>query len=62
MIFINRLFIAEVKRQMSLRKWTSKDLAKATGYEVSTIYAFMSGQRDSDNIKIAIASALEIEI
>ncbi len=47
---------------MSLRKWTSKDLAKATGYEVSTIYAFMSGQRDSDNIKIAIASALEIEI
>ncbi len=60
-IFINRLFVAEVKRQLALRKWTSKDLAKATGYKVSTIYAYMSGQRDSDVVEKAIAVVLDIE-
>lgn len=29
MLFINRLFVAEVKRQLVLRKWTSKDLANS---------------------------------
>ncbi len=47
---------------MSLRKWTSKDLAKATGYKVSTIYAYMSGRRDSIVVEKAIAVALGIEL
>ena len=61
-MFINRLFVAEVKRQLALRKWTSKDLAKATGYKVSTIYACMSGRRDSGAVEKAIAAALNIEL
>lgn len=60
-VFINRLFVAEVKRQLALRKWTSKDSAKATGYKVSTIYARISGQRNSDDVEKAIAVALGIE-
>ena len=59
---MNRLFIAEVRRHLSLRKWKYKDLAKATGYKTSTISAFMTGLRDSDNVKKAIATALQIEV
>ena len=60
--FINRIFIAEVKKQLSIRRWKYADLAKATGYTRTTIEAFMIGKRDSENMIKAIATALEIEI
>ena len=36
---IYKLFIAEVKKQLSLKGWKYADLSKATGYTVGTIKA-----------------------
>lgn len=55
-------FIAEVKSKMYLRGWKAKDLAKAANCKVSYIYAFMGGHRDSQEVKKAIAEALNIKI
>lgn len=33
---------AEIKKQLALKKWKYEHLAKATGYELETIYQFMS--------------------
>lgn len=62
LIFIDRLFIADVTRELKVRKWTYKDLAKATGQKVSYINAFMCGLRYNESVKKSIAAALEIEI
>ena len=51
--------IRDLREDRDLRQ---SDLAKATGYTKSTIEAFMAGARESDNVKAAIAAALEIEI
>lgn len=54
------LFRAEVKKQLSLRNWTYKDLAMATGYKYRTIEAFMNEKRVTDNVARAIAEVLDI--
>lgn len=58
---IYKLFIAEVKKQLSIRGWKYADLAKATGYTVGTIEAFMCGARESERMADCIAKVLEIE-
>lgn len=57
-----REFRAEAKKQMVLRDWKHKDLAKATGYSVSTIDCFMSGHyaKASDDFVRTVAKALDI--
>ena len=55
------LFAGEVKKQLSIKGWNYGELAKATGYTKSTIQAFMVGDRDSDNVRSAIARALKIK-
>ena len=61
-IITDRIFIAEVAKELKLRKWTQKDLAEATGLKLSYIKAFMAQIRYSEKAKEAIAEALEIEI
>lgn len=59
------VFIAECKKEMSLRKWKHKDLAKATGFKLSTIYTFFTDipNRDkSQNVARAISKALNIDL
>lgn len=62
LLIIYKLFIAEVKKQLSIKKWKYADLAKATGYKIGTIKAFMNGSRESDNVAQCIAKVLSIEI
>ena len=57
----NSLFIAEVKKQQSVRNLTYTDLARLTGFSKSTIDAFMCGVRNGDRVKKALAEALEIQ-
>lgn len=59
---IYKLFIAEVKKQLSIRNWKYEDLAKATGFKVGTIKAFMCGYRHSDNVAKCISETLGIDI
>ena len=59
------VFIADCKREMSLRKMNNEALAKLTDYKLSTINAFFSEikARDrSENVAIAISKALNIEL
>ena len=56
-----KLFIAEVKKQLALKGWKYADLAKASGYKVSSIESFMCGQRQNEFIANRIARALGIE-
>lgn len=56
----NRLFIAEVKKQLAIRGWKYDRLAKETGYPLGSLYGFMSNKRSSDRMRNAIASVLEI--
>lgn len=58
------LLVAEIKKQMYLRGWTNSDLARATGYKLSTINGFMANiaARDkSPAVARAICQALEME-
>ena len=59
---IYKYFIAEVKKQLSLKGWKYADLAKATGYTVGTIEAFMCGARESENMAKCISKVLGINI
>ena len=59
---IYKYFIAEVKKQLSLKGWKYADLAKATGYTVGTIEAFMCGARESENMAKCISKVLGIKI
>lgn len=59
------IFIADCKREMYLRHMTNSDLAKATGYKTSAIYAFFANlkSRDkSEKVAKAISVALGIEL
>lgn len=58
----NSLFIAEIKKQQSIRSLTYKDLERITGISKSTIAAFMCGARDGEEVKQALAKALDISI
>lgn len=60
---MSNLLIAEIKKRMLDLGWQAKDLAKDTGYSVSTIYRFMakdSAREKSLNVKNAICTALNI--
>ena len=59
---IYKYFIAEVKKQLSLKGWKYADLAKATGYTVGTIEAFMCGARESENMAKCISKVFGIKI
>ena len=68
MKIIYELFRAEIDKQKSIqrradgRKLTNADIAKKTGFSVSTIHAFMGGGRASEQTAKAIAKALNIEM
>ncbi len=51
---------AEVKKQLALREWKHKDLAKATGYSPKSIDSFMCGSRASKKLTEAVVKALDI--
>lgn len=53
-------FKAEVKKKLALKGWKYADLAKASGYSVSTIESLMCGARATDNVCKAVAQALDI--
>lgn len=58
-----RIFIADCKREMSLRGWKNKDLADATGYKTNTIDTFFSECKDrerSEEVGRAIGKVLGI--
>lgn len=58
------LLIAEIKKQMYLRGWSNGDLAKETGYKLSTINSFManvSARNKSLAVGRAICKVLGIE-
>ncbi len=59
-----RVFIADCKREMSLRGWKNKDLAEATGYKTNTIDTFFSDCKDrdkSEEVGKAIGKVLKID-
>lgn len=62
MVKVNRLFIAEVKKQQSINELTYKDLERITGVPENTIKSFMRGARDSEEVKRSLAKALNIDI
>ncbi len=58
-------FKADCKREMYLRKWGNKELAKATGCATSTINRFFSKDKnrdESENVAKAISAVLGIEM
>lgn len=55
-----KTFQTEVRKELITRNWHYKDLANATGYKVKTLYAFMSGNRVTENVAEAISKALDI--
>lgn len=62
MVKVNRLFIAEVKKQQSIKDLTYKDLERITGVPENTIKSFMRGARNSEEVKRLLAKALNIDI
>lgn len=62
MVKVNRMFIAEVKKQQSINDLTYKDLERITGVPENTIKSFMRGARDSEEVKRLLAKALNIDI
>ena len=62
MVKVNRMFIAEVKKQQSIKDLTYKDLERITGVPENTIKSFMRGARNSENVKRLLAKALNIDI
>lgn len=60
-----KVFIADCKREMSLRNWKNGDLAKATGYSCDSINRFFSEDRNrnkSEKVAQAISVALNVPI
>lgn len=57
-----KIFIANVKRELSIRNWKYKDLAEATGYKVGVIKLFMSNNYPHDKkIKSVISKVLDLK-
>lgn len=55
--------IADIKREMFLRGWENGDLAKAIGYETSTVNAFFANipnRNRSKAVEVAICKVLNI--
>jgi DNA-directed RNA polymerase specialized sigma24 family protein len=59
-------FIGKVTAEMKIRGLTHSDLAKMTGYKVSTIHKFMSlglvSRSRSGNVAKAVSEALKIKL
>ena len=56
-----RLFKAEVKKELAIRGWKYKDLAKAVGVSESSIVNLMCRQtRGSDELIDRVASELNV--
>lgn len=57
-------FRADARREMYMRGWRYKDLAKATGLSVATITAVMNGyeRHCTDRAVNLISKVLEIEV
>lgn len=53
-----RLFVAEMKKQLHIRGWTYSDLAKETGYSVISIKKLVSGERHSVALVNSVSRAL----
>lgn len=58
----NLEFRAEVRRQLTLRGWTYKDLAKWSGLSRAVVNRYMCGNYPNDLPKEPIAKALGIEV
>ena len=56
-----KLFVAEMKKQLTIKGWKNADLAKATGYSIESINRLTSGQRAGENLINAVAKVLDIE-
>lgn len=53
-----RVFVGEIKKQLTIKGWTHSDLANATGYSLEAIRSFMSGRSNSVKLTNAISVAL----
>jgi hypothetical protein len=53
-----RIFVAEMKKQLSLRGWNYSKLAAETGYSVSAIEKLAAGSRTSAPLINAVSRAL----
>ena len=56
-----KLFVAEMKKQLTIKGWKYTDLAEATGYSVSALNKLTSGQRAGENLINTVAKVLDIE-
>lgn len=56
-----KLFVAEVKKQLTIKGWKNADLAQATGYSVEAINKLTSGKRAGVKLVNTVASTLGIE-
>ncbi|MBN7773461.1 helix-turn-helix domain-containing protein [Clostridium aminobutyricum] len=55
--------VAEIRKQMYLRDWKTKDLAEATGYTVGTIRVMLTNPKKmSDKSLAKICEALQIKL
>lgn len=62
-MYVNdKLFRAEVKKQLFIKGWNYTDLANQIGCTRSYVAAFMKGQRNGSLIASKIAKALDIKI
>ncbi len=53
-----KLFVAEMKKQLTIRSWTYADLAKEIGFSKSAVDKFASGQSNSAELTNAISRVL----
>ena len=58
----NLEFRAEVKKQLTLRKWSYRDLARWAGLGYDAVRLYMQGRYPNDYPKEPIAKALGIEV
>ena len=56
-----KLFVAEMKKQLTIKGWKNADLAKATGYSIESINRLTSGQRAGEKLINTVAKVLDIE-
>ena len=55
-----RLFAAEIKKQLHIKGWTYSDLAKETGYSLVSIKKLISGERHSAALVNSVTRALDM--
>lgn len=55
--------VAEIKKQMYLREWKTKDLAEATGYTIGTVRVMLTNPKKMSNKSLAkICEVLKIKL